>query len=128
MFLLTVWHWISTYIVSELSQWLSGKEFTCNAAVAGDTNSIQGSGRFPGGWHGNPLQYSCPKYPIDRGACQATVHRVAKSQTQLKLLGMHMHAEGNRRQGYYERSTGEDELSGTSYRVLLKANKNKIKK
>ena len=114
--------------VPQFPWWLSNKKSACNARAAGAAGSIPGSERFPGGWHGNPLQYSCPKYPIDRGACQATVHRVAKSQTQLKLLGMHMHAEGNRRQGYYERSTGEDELSGTSYRVLLKANKNKIKK
>ena len=38
-------------------------------------------GRFPGGGHDNPLQYSCLENSIDRGACQATVHRVAKSQT-----------------------------------------------
>ena len=33
--------------------------------------------------HGNPLQYSCPENPIDRGAWQATVHGVTKSRTQL---------------------------------------------
>ena len=33
-----------------------------------------------GGGHGNPLQYSCPENPIDRGAWWATVHRVAKSR------------------------------------------------
>ena len=47
---------------------------------------IPGPGRSPGGWLGNPLQYSCLENPIDRGACQATVHRVAESQTQLKQL------------------------------------------
>ena len=47
---------------------------------------IPGSGRSPGGGHGNPLQYSCLENPLDRGACQATVHRVAESQTQLKEL------------------------------------------
>ena len=31
----------------------------------------------------NPLQYSCLENPMDRGAWQATVHGVAKSQTQL---------------------------------------------
>ena len=30
---------------------------------------------------GSPLQYSCLKNPMDRGACQAAVHRVTKSQT-----------------------------------------------
>ena len=43
-----------------------------------------GSGRSPGGEHGNPLQHSCLENPMDRGAWQATVHRVAKRQTQLK--------------------------------------------
>ena len=38
--------------------------------------SIAGSGRSPGGGNGNPLQYSCLKNPMDRGAWWATVHRV----------------------------------------------------
>jgi len=49
-----------------------------------DTVSIPGSGKSPGGEHGNPLQYSCLENPMDRGAWQATVHGVTKSQTQLK--------------------------------------------
>ena len=36
-------------------------------------------GRFPGWEHGNPLQYFCLENPMDRGAWQATVHRVAQS-------------------------------------------------
>ena len=55
-----------------------GKEFTCNA---GDRDSIPGSGRFPGGGHGNPLQHSCLENPMDRGVWRATVHRVAESDT-----------------------------------------------
>jgi len=39
--------------------------------------------KIPGEGHGNPLQYSCLKNPMDRGAWQATVHRVAKSLTRL---------------------------------------------
>ena len=38
-----------------------------------DPGSIPGSGRSPGGGHGNPLQYSCPEKPMDSGAWQATV-------------------------------------------------------
>ena len=34
-----------------------------------------------GGGNGNPLQYSCLKNPMDRGAQWATVHGVAKSRT-----------------------------------------------
>ena len=57
-------------------------ESTCNA---GDLGLIPGSGRSPGGGHGNPLQYSCLENPMDRGAWRATVHRVAKTRTQLSL-------------------------------------------
>ena len=49
-----------------------------------DVGSVPGSGRSPGGRHGNPLQYSCLGNPMDRGAWRAAVHRVAKSWTRLK--------------------------------------------
>ena len=54
------------------------KESVCNA---GDLASIPGSGRSPGERHGNPLQYSCLEYPMDRGAWRATVPAVSKSRT-----------------------------------------------
>ena len=44
----------------------------------GDMGLNLGSGRSPWRGHGNSLQYSCLENPIDRGAWQATVHRVAK--------------------------------------------------
>ena len=69
-----------------IPQWLSSKESACNA---GDTGSIPGSGRSPGKGQGNSLQYSCLKNPKDKGAWQATVHGLAKNQTQLKLLSTH---------------------------------------
>ena len=50
-------------------------------ANAGDKGSIPGSGRSPGGGNGNSLQDSCLGNPMGRGAWQATVHSVAKSQT-----------------------------------------------
>ena len=59
---------------------LSGEEPSCNA---GDEGSIPVSGKFPGKENGNPLQNSCLGNPMDRGAWQATVHGVAKSQTRL---------------------------------------------
>ena len=46
-----------------------------------DSGSVPGSGRSPGGRHGNPLQYSCLENPMDRGAQQATVHGVAELDT-----------------------------------------------
>ena len=62
-----------------------------NAEYAGNTSLIPGLRRSPGGGYGNPLQYSCLENPMDGGGWQATVHRVAKSQTQLKLLNTHTH-------------------------------------
>ena len=46
-----------------------------------DARSIPGLERSPGEGHGNPLQYSCLKNPVDRGAWRAIVPGVAKSQT-----------------------------------------------
>ena len=56
------------------------KESTCNA---GDLGSTPGLGRSPGEGNGYPLQYSYLENFMDRGAWGATVHGVAKSQTQL---------------------------------------------
>ena len=74
---------------NRLPLWLSGEESACNAGDAGDVGSIPGSGRSPGGGHGNLLQDSCQENPIDRGAWWATVHGDAKSWTWLKGLSMH---------------------------------------
>ena len=52
-------------------------------ANAGDTGSIPGLGRSPGGGNVNPLQYSCLGNPKDSRAWRATVHGVAKSRIQL---------------------------------------------
>ena len=57
-----------------------GKESACNAR---DLCSIPGLGRSPGEGKGYPLQYSGLEDFMDRGAWQATVHGVAKSQTPL---------------------------------------------
>ena len=54
-------------------------------AHAGDEGSIPGSGRPPGEGNGSPHQYSCLGIPMDREAGWATLHGVAKSQTQLRV-------------------------------------------
>ena len=54
------------------------KNLLCNA---GDPGSIPGSGRSPGEGHGSPLQCSGLENPMDRGAWQATVHRITESDT-----------------------------------------------
>ena len=59
------------------------KNSPANAGDVRDTVSVPGSGRSPGGGHSNPLQCSCLKSPMDRGAWGATVHGVAQSQTRL---------------------------------------------
>ena len=60
---------------------LAVKNPPANAGDVRDGSIIPGSGRSPGGGHGNPLKYSCLENPKDRGARQATVHGVAKTQT-----------------------------------------------
>ena len=62
----------------------SGKETTCPAGDIRDAGLNPGLGRSLGERCGNPLQYSCLEKPVGRGAWQAIVHRVTKSQTWLK--------------------------------------------
>ena len=66
------------------SWWLRGKESTCNAGAEGDAGSIPGSGRSPGGGHGNHSSILSWRILVETGAWWATVHGVAKSRTRLK--------------------------------------------
>ena len=59
-----------------MTQWV--KNLPANAGDTRDVGSVPGSGRSPGGGHGNPVQYSCLENPINRGAWGATVRRVAE--------------------------------------------------
>ena len=82
--------WLSKFHTSLAYRWASQvalvvKNLPANAGDVRDKGSmIPGSRRSPRWGHGNPLQYSCLKNPMDRGAWQVTVHMVAKSWTQLK--------------------------------------------
>ena len=76
---------ICIYIYMGFSGGSDDKETACNA---GDPGLISRSGRSPGEGHGNPLQYSCLKNPMDRGAWCAIVHGVTKSQTWLSNWDM----------------------------------------
>ena len=60
---------------------LAVKNLPASTGDIRDVGSIPGLERSPGGGHGYPLQYSCMENSMDRGACQVTVHRVAKSWT-----------------------------------------------
>ena len=77
---------LSVAFVRASQETLVVKNSPANARDARDLGSIAELGRSPGGGHGNPLQYSCLENPLDRGAWQVTVHRFAKSWTQLKQL------------------------------------------
>ena len=66
---------ISTIRASLVAQMV--KNPPCNT---GDLGSIPELGRCPGGGHGNSLQNACLWNAVDRGAWQATVHRVTKSR------------------------------------------------
>ena len=68
----------------------SSKEPACQCRNLRDSGSSL-AGRSPAGGHGNPLQYSCLENPMDRGACWAIVHRVAKNWTWLKQLSIAQH-------------------------------------
>ena len=57
------------------------KNWPVNAGGVRDSGLIPGSGRSPGGGHGNPLQHSCLENPMDRGAWWATVHGVTELDT-----------------------------------------------
>ena len=72
------------YQVTGLQVVLVVKNLPANEGDIRDMGSIPGSGRSPGGGHGNPLQYSCLENSIDKGAWRATLHGVSKSWTRPK--------------------------------------------
>ena len=81
--------WFPRLVAGAFQVALVVKNPPANAGDLRDSSWIPGLGIFPGEGHGNPLQYSCLENPMDRGAEWATVHRITKSQTQLKGLSKH---------------------------------------
>ena len=78
---------IAKYVNLQASQMaLVVENLPANAGDIRNVCSIPGSGRSPGGGHGNPLQYSCLENPMIRGAWWATVRGVSKSRRWLKQL------------------------------------------
>ena len=53
---------------------------------------------------GNPLQYSCPENPMDRGTWWATVHGVAKSRTRLSdFTSLHIYITESQKQEFFSK-------------------------
>ena len=65
-----------------------------NAGDIKDEGSIPGLGRSPGEAMGTHFSILTWRIPMDRGAWQAMVHRVAKNRTQLKQLSTHARTHG----------------------------------
>ena len=80
---------VNHHTVRASQETLVVKNLPTKAGDIRDSVSIPGSGRSPGGGHGNPLQYPCLENPMDRGVWRATGHGVAQSQTRLKQVSMH---------------------------------------
>ena len=77
------------------------KNLPANAGDRRDAGSILGSGRSPGGGHGNPLQHSRLENPRDRGAWQVAVQGATKSQTWLKRLSIYAQKHRYRNISFY---------------------------
>ena len=81
------WFWI--FLMMAIPDDTSGKEPACQCRRHKRHGLDPRVRRRPGGGNGNPLQCSCLENPMDRGAWWVTVHRVSKSQTQLKPFVTH---------------------------------------
>ena len=85
-----------------------------SSASAGDPGSIPGSGRSPGVGRGNLLQCSWLENPMDRGTWWATVHKVAKSRTQLSnLVCMDRKGAGEEREADYSEPVQQAQHRGS---------------
>ena len=86
-------HLIEILLHLRVTDFPGGSDGKASVYNAGDPGSRPGLGRFPGEGNGNPLQYYCLENPMDRGAWQAAVYGVAKSQTRLSDF---IHFKGER--------------------------------
>ena len=73
--------WLSSFHFYMVALGFPGGSVVKESCNSGNVGSIPGSERSPGGGNGNPLEYSCLENPMDRGAWQAIVQRVAESDT-----------------------------------------------
>ena len=86
---------LQIYIYGQLPRWHSGKESACHEGDIRDMGLILGSGRFPTGGTGNPLQYSCLGNPMDRGA--GRLQSMGSQRVRHDLVTEHIHIYGHGR-------------------------------
>ena len=67
------------------------KKASTNAGDIKDVGSIPGLGKFPGGAHGSPLQYSCLESPMDRGAWWGHKESLGHKQLDMTEATKHIH-------------------------------------
>ena len=84
-----IWEQIVKWLASFYQVALVVKNLPANAGGVRNKASTPGSGRSPGGRHGNSLQYSCLENPTDRGAWHAAIHRVPQSRIWMKQFSKH---------------------------------------
>ena len=73
------------------------RNLPANAGDVGDTDSVPGLGKAPGGGNGNLLWYSYLENPMNRGAWRAIVHGVTKRQTRLSTQASHIPLFGSKK-------------------------------
>ena len=91
------------------------KNLPVNAGNVRDTGSIPGSGRSPGGGHGNPLQFLCLENPVDRGAWGGYSSQGCKKLDMTEQLSMHnaQHSSNSKVFVSVSRGPGRNNTRGT---------------
>ena len=74
---------VFSFLKWDFTHGASAQHPPANAEDSRDVGSVPGLGRSPGGGNGNPLQYSCLKNPMARGAWWATDRGATKGRTRL---------------------------------------------
>ena len=90
------------------------KNSPANAEDIRDVGSIPGSGSFPRGGNGSPLQSSCLVNPMDRGAWRAIVHGVAKSLSWLNWISLQKWVDTRHIPGFFSNT-----VSGSCWEILF---------
>ena len=97
-----VYLWYKGYMLHkhiQIDHFPDGSDGKDSASNVGHLGSIPRLGRFPGGGDGNPLQYSCLKNPMDRGAWWATVMGLQSDMTEQLSIAQNIYRSAGRWMG-----------------------------